>query len=69
MVDIFGHLHPEVFPSTVPPRRPTKYVQVHVDTAVLSGSSVRTWRDLGASCGLSGLEPIESTKIGPSCKA
>jgi hypothetical protein len=46
-----------------------KHVQVHDDTDVLSGSSARTWRDLGASWGLSGLEPIESTKIGPSCKS
>jgi hypothetical protein len=27
------------------------------------------WRNLGASGGLSGLEPIEGTKIGPSCKS
>src|SRR5580692_10552864 len=36
---------------------------------VLSGSSVCTWRDVGASWGISGWELIESTKIGPSCKS
>jgi hypothetical protein len=46
-----------------------KYVEVHDDTVVLSGPSVRTWLGLDASRGLSGLELIESTKIGPSCKS
>jgi hypothetical protein len=45
-----------------------KYVQAHEDKVVISGSSIRTGRDLGTSWKLSGLEPIESTKIGPSGK-